>query len=119
MNQSYISYNTTKQIIDDVHSRMHNIKMDAQVSEEAAAKLTEKLKPNLRQVSRLRRRMKRDLLLKIEEEQQHISSKHIRNQSSSIPEDLGEEEDEDDDSSNCSVDGRDNCPGVDEDRFRV
>jgi len=44
-----------------------------ELTEEDTTKLTHQLKPELLQASRLRRRMKRDLLLKVEEEQQHIA----------------------------------------------
>ena len=39
------------------------------LTEEDTAKLTRELKPELLRASRLRRRMKRDLLLRVEEEQ--------------------------------------------------
>ena len=42
------------------------------LTEEDTAKLTHELKPELLQASRLRRRMKRDLLLRVEEEQYQV-----------------------------------------------
>lgn len=43
------------------------------LTEEDTAKLTRELKPELLRASRLRRRMKRDLLLRVEEEQQQAA----------------------------------------------
>lgn len=106
-----------KKFIDDINKSMRSINMEAQVSEEAANVLTEKLKPKLRRVSRLRRRMKRDLLLKVEEEQQYISGRHSRSLSSSSSDTMNVIEEDDDEDSDCSCDGRDDDDST-EDRYR-
>jgi hypothetical protein len=69
----------SQKFISGMKTSLPKIDGDVQLSEQETVKLTETLKPKLLQFSRLRRQMKRDLLLKVEEEQlQHLARGHAR-----------------------------------------
>lgn len=65
---------TMEKLVGDISQRLAQqtttvAETTKNLTEEDTAKLTRELKPELLRASRLRRRMKRDLLLRVEEEQ--------------------------------------------------